>query len=499
MTPRHPFDDTSPTPRFVSRRAALRALGGAAAGTALGIATYGGASATQTTSVPAGQIEPTAGTWKGWLLTSGDQFRPGPPPDEAATTGEIEELIKLAENRDADALDRIAFWNAGAPAYRWNEVTIDHFLTNGIGGPPAVRALALVHTAIADATIATWDAKYAYNRPRPATAMPELTTAIATPASPAYPSVHAATAAAASTVLGFLFPDAAATFDTLAEEAGNSRLLAGTDYPSDIAAGMDIGRQVAELVIARASTDGADAKWTGSVPTEPGKWNGTDPIAPMAGTWQTWTLESNDQYRSAPPPAYDSEQMAIELDEVKNFERTPMTNLIASYWQYYGGRASFELYTDHLGQKLFEARLDDNPPRAARAYALMAVAFADVFTSCFDAKYAYWAIRPHQLDPTLETLFPAPNHPSYPAAHASVGGAMETVLGHLFPRDASFFRTIADDESWSRMWAGIHFRSDIEAGRQLGRNVGNRVVAHARQDGADGPAANRTAGSSPVV
>ncbi len=485
MTPRHPFDDTSPTPRFVSRRAALRALGGAAAGTALGIATYGGAAATQTLPVSAEHIEPTAGTWKGWLLTSGDQFRPASPPDEATAKNDHDELMALAAARDDAALDRIAFWNAGAPAYRWNEVTIDHLLANGIGGPPAVRTLALVHTAIADATIATWDAKYAYNRPRPATAMPELTTVIATPASPAYPSEHAATAAAASAVLGFLYPDAAATFDALAEEAGQSRLLAGTDYPSDVAAGMEIGRQVAELAIARAKTDGSDAKWTGSVPTEPGKWNGTDPVAPMAGTWQTWTLEANDQYRPGPPPAYDSEQMAIELEEVQTFERTPMTNLIASYWQYYGGRASFELYTDHLSQKLFEEHLDDNPPRAARSYAMMAVAFTDVFTSCFDAKYAYWGIRPHQLDPTLETVFPAPNHPSYPAAHASVGGAMETVLGELFPRDAEYFTRIADDESWSRLWAGIHFRSDIEAGRQLGRNVGHRVVAHARQDGAD--------------
>lgn len=485
MAYRPSFREISTPSRAVTRRAALRTIGGAGAGAVLGMAAHGGMAAVQTPAAAAEQVEPNAGTWKGWLLTSGDQFRPTPPPDDAATTAELDELMAMASERDAAAIDTIAFWNAGAPAYRWNEVTIEHFLANGIGGPPAVRALALVHTAIADATIATWDAKYAFNRPRPATAMPELATAIPTPASPAYPSAHAATAAAASTVLGFLYPDAAATFDSLAEEAGNSRLLAGTDYPSDVEVGMDIGRQVAELAIARAQSDGSDAPWTGSVPTEAGKWNGTDPIAPMAGTWQTWTLESNDQYRPGPPPAYDSEQMAIELDEVKNFERTPMTNLIASYWQYYGGRASFELYTDHLSQKLFEARLDDNPPRAARAYALMAVAFADVFTSCFDAKYTYWAIRPHQLDPTLETVFPSPNHPSYPAAHASVGGAMETVLGHLFPRDAEYFTKVADDESWSRLWAGIHFRSDIEAGRQLGRNVGHRVVAHARQDGAD--------------
>jgi hypothetical protein len=42
---------------------------------------------------------------------------------------------------------------------------------------------------------------------------------------------------------------------------------------------------------------------------------------------------------------------------------------------------------------------------------------------------------------------------------------------------------MADDESWSRLWAGIHYRSDIEAGRALGRKVGGAVLEWAKQDG----------------
>jgi membrane-associated phospholipid phosphatase len=389
----------------------------------------------------------------------------------------------LATGRDAAALDQIAYWDAGAPAYRWNNLTIQHLLASGIGGPPAARVLTLLNVAISDATIAAWDSKYAHNRPRPAEARPALATAIPTPASPAYPAEHAVTAGAAAAVLGFLFPDAAATFAALAEEAGRSRLLAGTDYPSDVTAGMALGQQVANLVIERAKTDGSDAVWTGTVPTEPGKWNGTNPAAPMVGTWRTWALTSGDQFRPGPPPAYDSDEMAAELEELKTFERTNLTNLTASYWEYYGARASFELYTNQLSQKLFEYRLDLNPPRAARAYALMDVALYDVFVATFDAKYAYWAIRPFMLDPTLTTVFTTPNHPSYPAAHASVGGAMETVLGALFPQDAEHFTRMADDECWSRLWAGIHFRSDIEVGRALGQAVGDAVMARANQDG----------------
>jgi hypothetical protein len=35
-------------------------------------------------------------------------------------------------------------------------------------------------------------------------------------------------------------------------------------------------------VIERVKSDGPDAQWTGSVPTEPGHWTGTNPILPLA-------------------------------------------------------------------------------------------------------------------------------------------------------------------------------------------------------------------------
>ena len=61
----------------------------------------------------------------------------------------------------------------------------------------------------------------------------------------------AATAGAAAAVLSWLFPDEAAAFEEQAQQAVQSRLLAGVEYPSDVEAGLALGRQVAELVIAR--------------------------------------------------------------------------------------------------------------------------------------------------------------------------------------------------------------------------------------------------------
>jgi hypothetical protein len=97
----------------VSRRAALRGLGGAGAATALALSSRGRTGVAQ---METDQIEPGAGAWRTWLLTSGDQFRPAAPPDEAATEAELDELDALAAERDAAALDQITNWNAGAPA-----------------------------------------------------------------------------------------------------------------------------------------------------------------------------------------------------------------------------------------------------------------------------------------------------------------------------------------------------------------------------------------------
>ena len=124
----------------------------------------------------AGQIEPTAGSWPTFLLSSGSQLRLPPPPDSSATAAEIGLLKELAGRRDAAALDQIAFWTAGGPIYRWNELALDQVLRTNTAVPRGSRVLALFHAAIYDATVATWDSKYAYHRPRPSAVDPSLTT-----------------------------------------------------------------------------------------------------------------------------------------------------------------------------------------------------------------------------------------------------------------------------------------------------------------------------------
>jgi membrane-associated phospholipid phosphatase len=305
-------------------------------------------------------------------------------------------------------------------------------------------------------------------------------------------------------VLAYLFPKAAQVFVAKAHEAGWSRLLAGVQYPSDVAAGLELGRRVAQMVIARARTDGSDATWTGTVPVGPGLWKGV-PIEPMMGTWKTWVLSSGSELRLPPPPAWNSAQRAAELAEVKNYRRDAHPGMEIFFWPenpvgrpapgsvpissnqivfYYAPLLHLKWWPE-LSQKLFEYRLDLNPPRAARAYALVSIAGYDATVAAWDSKFFYWTARPNQFDPTITTVIPTYPIPDYPSGHATTLGGTSAVLAYLFPHNARFFTSRAEENAASRMWAGIHFRSATEGGLTLGRAVAQRVIERARTDGAD--------------
>lgn len=430
----------------------------------------------------AGQTEPSAGRWRTWVISSASDYRVSPPP--ADQTGEIAWLRDFVSNRDATAMRQIRFWNSGSPNYRWVELAFNTLAQKGQLVPgPGNRALALLNVAIYDAMVAAWDAKYTYKRARPSEVDPKLSPAVETPSSPSYPSEHAVAAGAASAVLSYLFPDEAGRFNDLAEEAARSRLFAGVQFPSDTIAGLQLGRDVAAKVIERARTDGSDAVFTGSIPAGPDKWKGTNPAFPMAGTWKTWVLSSGSQFRPGPPPAIDSPEMAADLAELK-LPRTPDTARAAYFWMP-PAEGVFLYWYDNLAKRLFEEELDDNAPRAARAYAALAIAHYDAFVACWDTKYTYWMIRPSQLDPAVTILFPVPNHPSYPSGHSTMAGATSEILAFLFPNEAASIRTQAEQSAQSRVWAGIHYPADTHTGLALGRSVAGAVLERLRNDGSE--------------
>jgi hypothetical protein len=171
--------------------------------------------------------------------------------------------------------------------------------------------------------------------------------------------------------------------------------------------------------------------------------------------------------------------MQIELDALKTFTPTFATTAAAFFWQSPGGAMAYTYGTTH--RLIFENGLDANPPRAAHIYAAMSVAQYDAFVGCYDAKYTYWSMRPFQVDPEFKSLFPSPNFPAYPSAHSCQTSAVVTVLGSFFPADAEALMKTGEETGNSRLWGGIHFQSDVDAGFALGTSVGDLAFEYAQQ------------------
>src|SRR5260370_12633474 len=89
----------------------------------------------------------------------------------------------------------------------------------------------------------------------------------------------------------------------MGNQAGQSRILAGVAFPSDVISGMDLGTQVGQAAIAYAKADGSNQVFSGSFPGAPGVWGSPKPVAPLAGTWHPLGITNGQQFRPrAPPP-----------------------------------------------------------------------------------------------------------------------------------------------------------------------------------------------------
>jgi membrane-associated phospholipid phosphatase len=426
------------------------------------------------------QIEPDAGQWKTWIIPSGRAMRLSAPPASDITITEVQWVKDSMGRRDQATLDAIHYWDAGAPAYRWMQLAMQQVVNSTLAGPQQTRALALIAAAISDSTIAAWDSKYAYMRPHPSTLDPTITTVVAVPQSPSYPSEHAAAAGAAAAVLSYLFPDQAARFADLAYQAAVSRVMAGTAFPSDAWAGLDLGDDVGKAVVAWAQQDGSTQQFTGSFPATPGVWSSTNPVTPLAGLWKPWVLTSAADFRLAKPPAFGSDPANAQYAAVKNLNRTNAINQLAWFWQ----PGFFQPWLQQVDLEIFQNHLDMNAPRAARAYAYQAIAQHDAILACWDSKYTYLEPRPSQADPTITTLFGNPQHPGYPSGHACASGSSAAVLAYLFPADSRLLMQMATDAGMSTFDAGVHTQMDVNDGLSLGQTVGQRAVVRAQGDGA---------------
>jgi hypothetical protein len=287
-----------------------------------------------------------------------------------------------------------------------------------------------------------------------------------------------AVAGASAQVLSFFFPAAAASLEQRVETEGNAT---PGDVNPQFTRGLETGRSAGDNMVARLRADHFTAPFTGTIPGGPGRWiaNGPPAGATLGGV-TPYFLTSGDQFRPAPPPAFGSAAYLDDLHEIRRISdnRTGSQLATALYWNFPTGTFTPPGYWDLVASNYIVANnLDERA--ATRTFALTNAAGMDALIGCFDAKYTYWMIRPPQADPGIVTTFPVPNHPSYPSAHSCVSAAAATVLGVIFPDRTAELNGWVTEAGLSRMYAGIHYRFDITAGRNLGEAVGQWALAHA--------------------
>jgi PAP2 superfamily len=325
-----------------------------------------------------------------------------------------------------------------------------------------------------------------------------------------FASQDAAADAAAHAVLVALYPNFQTTLDAQLQQ-----LLAQIPDGADKAEGITIGQTVAERILALRSNDGsASAPIPFIFGTDPGDYQSTPPNFPKQPQFTHWShvtpfaLERANQFRPGPPPTLTSDTYSDVLNEVKllgiagSTTATSDQALTGRFWN-----GAIQNYWNEITQT---AAVTHNLTTAqnARLFAQLNLAFADDVIAFYDAKYTYsfWrpvtAIREAATDGNPKTLAD-PNwlpevgnttpDPAYPGAHAVISASGASVLISFFGKnhfdfsvtsevlpgvDRSFrsFSAAAEEATLSRIFAGVHFRSDLTTGERLGREIGDLVV-----------------------
>jgi membrane-associated phospholipid phosphatase len=341
----------------------------------------------------------------------------------------------------------VKFWEVGS-SVGWNDVARQLIQTRALSPQAQGRMLAYLSVAQYNAIITAENTKDRGDHASPA----------------------AAAAGASLVVLKNFFPlDHALLEARLA--AQRTAAPAPLEQKNNFAAGEAIGRSVGVLVNVYAATDNFNATTPPANPGGPGRWTGVNSIRGGYGA-RTWALTSGDQFRPPAPPAFGSNEFNSALSEIRALSDglTSAQLSIGQFWAACGpgctnGVATQMIVSHHRSER-----------EAARILALANMAVSDVLNACFDAKFAYYLIRPSQVDPLIHLPVGLPNHPSYPSGHSCITGAIATVLASEFPDESDRLQAMVEEAGLARMYAGLHYRFDCLAGRELGRNVANYVM-----------------------
>lgn len=472
-----------------------------------------------------------AGSWKTVLLSRPDTFAV-PVPAAVNSTGyiaELNELKGLQLSMSGNDQARMQYWAAGG-VLRWNEILRELVAKYNLppyqnadgtypvpsaanpfayplfpfANPPyAARAYGYISAAMYDALVAAWYYKKLYNRPAPYKTDSSIRAGVTKTDLPSYPSEAAVLAGVNAEMMKLLFPTEIAAIEQKAAEQERCALLSGAATRSDITAGDALGRLVAQVFMARARGDNAgkavgtpadwakmeaDCKAKGEIPWFSLETPKRPPMLPLYGNVKPFLFDSATcaALRPGPPPLTGSEQMKQETQEIYDMVQHPSREQIriVQFWADGAGTYTPPGHWNAIAAADFINK-NFSEVRWARNMALLNMSLMDAGIVCWNTKYYYYNPRPSQMNPAIKTLTGVPNFPSYISGHSTFSGAAAAILSHIIPERAEAYAAMAQEASLSRMYGGIHYRSDCTVGLEVGKNIGAYAIQRARRDGAE--------------
>lgn len=310
---------------------------------------------------------------------------------------------------------------------------------------------------------------------------------------------------------------------------------ADTMYAEEI---RTLSRQLPQAVVTRSQRHGeavvaAVERWMAAdgyremiagpdweIPEYLGAWEPTppdfkDPVDPFWHKIRPFVLDSANQFVPDPPVPFSTDtasefyRAAMQVYEAVN-NVTAEQELSAQFWD------CNPLYSHHYGHLMFASRQISpgghwinitsiaarkrslNMIESLEAYALVSVALADAFISCWTEKYRTNVIRPvtyinRYIDPEWRPLLQTPPFPEHSSGHSTISAAASIVLTQIFGtmefdddtetylglpvRTFGSFIEAADDAAMSRLWGGIHYVAANEAGKKNGKRIAKHVLS----------------------
>ena len=285
------------------------------------------------------------------------------------------------------------------------------------------------------------------------------------------------------------------------------------------------GEAVADHVIAYSDSDNYKQSRTFpkySLTNNPAQWKPTPPdymdgIEPHWMTIRTFVIDSAQQFKPAPPTAFNMDdregpfyQEVMEVYTALEGNREEKL-AIAEFWD------CNPYVTHHKGHVMFATKkitpgghwmniadiaarqVDADIYRSAEAYVWTALSLADAFISCWDEKYRSVMVRPETvinefIDPEWLPVLQTPPFPEYTSGHSVISRAAAVALTHLYGDHFAFddtseeeyglpvrsfesFLAASDEAAMSRLYGGIHYMPACTEGVKQGEAVGKHITA----------------------